>query len=131
MRDVRLANVNKTNKNYDHNNPNFWTLLQQLINEAEIIIDRPKDSAHPKYPDFIYPVDYGFLKGTSASDGNEIDIWVGTSDCKKINGILCTVDPIKKDVETKIVFACTSHEIALVCNEMNKVLRAIYIPSLD
>jgi inorganic pyrophosphatase len=106
----------------------FWAQLQQLIDNSEILIDRPKNSAHPKYPNFIYPLDYGFLKGSSASDGNEIDIWIGTLDNKKINGILCTVDPIKKDVETKIVYSCTNEEIAAIYSKMNEVLRAIYIP---
>ena len=103
-------------------------MLKSLLEASEITIDRPRNSAHPKYPNFIYPVDYGYLKETSASDGNEIDIWIGTSDLKEINGILCTVDPIKKDLETKIVYACTEDEVKIICNTMNKVLRAIYIP---
>ncbi|KKQ32267.1 MAG: hypothetical protein US49_C0011G0008 [candidate division TM6 bacterium GW2011_GWF2_37_49] len=107
----------------------FWVMLCKLVDESEIVIDRPKHSAHPKFPDFIYPVDYGFLKGTKASDGNEIDIWIGTSQNKKINGILCTADPMKKDVETKIIYACTQDEINLICDTMNVVLKAIYIPN--
>jgi inorganic pyrophosphatase len=105
----------------------FWQQLQNLFNSSEIVIDRPKNSAHPHYPTFIYPVNYGYLKGTAASDGNEIDIWSGSSDIKEINGILCTVDPIKKDVETKIIFSCTDDEITEICSIMNKVLKAIYI----
>jgi inorganic pyrophosphatase len=105
----------------------FWQQLQNLFNSSEIVIDRPKHSAHPRYPTFIYPVDYGYLKGTAASDGNEVDIWIGSSDDKEINGILCTVDPIKKDAETKIIYACTNDEIAQICIIMNKVLKAIYI----
>jgi inorganic pyrophosphatase len=110
-----------------HNNPEFWQKLDQLLKTVDIVIDRPKNSAHPRYPDFIYPVDYGYLKGTVASDGNEIDIWVGTDAHKEINGILCTVDPVKKDVETKIVYACTEQEIETIYTTMNKILRAIFI----
>ncbi|WP_205692724.1 hypothetical protein [Lacrimispora amygdalina] len=54
-------------------NPEFWAALEQLANNSEIIIDRPKGSAHPKYPDFIYRVDYGYLKNTSSMDGQGID----------------------------------------------------------
>ena len=111
------------------NDIGFWRMLNTLLERSEIVIERPKNSAHPKYPDFIYPVDYGFLQGTSASDGNEIDIWVGTSANKEINGILCTADPIKRDIETKIVYACTDHEISLIYKKMNEVLKAIYIPN--
>ena len=36
----------------------FWETLDSLVNNSEIVIDRPKGTAHPKYPDFIYKVDY-------------------------------------------------------------------------
>ena len=29
----------------------------------------------------VYPLDYGYLEGTSAMDGEGVDVWVGTS-CK-------------------------------------------------
>ena len=32
----------------------FWSHLDMLVASSEIIIDRPKGSIHPKYPDFIY-----------------------------------------------------------------------------
>lgn len=108
-------------------NNEFWPSLTKLVAENEIVIERPRNTAHPRYSDFIYPIDYGCLKGTSSSDGNEVDIWVGTAECKQINGILCTVDPVKKDVETKIIYACTEDEIAAIYATMNRVLRALYI----
>ena len=115
------------NTSYNSSTHTFWSMLEDMVSKSEIVIDRPKGTAHPKYPDFIYPIDYGFLKGTQASDGNEIDIWLGTSKTKKINGILCTIDPIKHDLETKIIFTCTPDEIKVIIATMNKVLRAIFI----
>ena len=29
-----------------------------------VIVDRPLGSCHPEHPDLIYPVNYGFVKGT-------------------------------------------------------------------
>ena len=43
-------------------NDEFWNALDELVKNSEIIIDRPKGTAHPKFPDFIYKVDYGYLK---------------------------------------------------------------------
>ena len=40
----------------------FWELLDSLVKDSEIVIDRPKGTAHPRYPDSIYKVDYGYLK---------------------------------------------------------------------
>lgn len=36
-----------------HNNRDFWEALDKLADNSEIVIDRPKGTAHPKYPDFI------------------------------------------------------------------------------
>ena len=50
-------------------NEDFWIALDELVNTSEIVIDRPKGSAHPRFPDFIYRVDYGYLKNNSSIDG--------------------------------------------------------------
>jgi inorganic pyrophosphatase len=109
-------------------NKEFWLYLDTLMGSSKIIIDRQKNSAHPRFPDFIYPVDYGFLQDTVAGDGNEIDIFVGTASSRTINGILCTVDLLKKDAEIKIVYACTDQEIDAIYGCMNAQLRALFIP---
>ena len=41
----------------------FWQMLENLVAQSEIVIDRAKGTPHPKFPSFIYPLDYGFLKG--------------------------------------------------------------------
>ena len=38
-------------------------------------IDRPMGSKHPTYG-FIYPLNYGFIPGTQAPDGEELDVYV-------------------------------------------------------
>ena len=89
----------------------FWTKLDQLIVFHEIIIDRPKGSAHPRFPAMIYPLDYGYLKGTKSGDGNEIDIWRGNLKDNYLVGIVCTVDIKKMDTELKLLIGCTENEI--------------------
>ena len=42
---------------------------------VEIQIDRPLDSKHPKH-EFVYEVNYGFVSGTLAPDGEEIDAYI-------------------------------------------------------
>jgi inorganic pyrophosphatase len=61
-----------------------------------MVIDRPKASAHPRFPEFIYPVDYGYLAGTTGGDGDPIDICVGTGNTK-LRGYFETRDDIKRD----------------------------------
>ena len=69
-------------------NEEFWAALDRLVGESEIVIDRPKGTAHPKFPDFIYKVDYGYLKNTSSMDGGGIDVWVGTDEGKRVGGVM-------------------------------------------
>ena len=63
-------------------NNDFWSALDELVLNSEIVIDRPKGTAHPKYPKFIYRLDYGYLKNTSSMDGDGIDVWVGSGEQK-------------------------------------------------
>ena len=94
-------------------NEEFWAALDRLVGESEIVIDRPKGTAHPKFPDFIYKVDYGYLKNTSSMDGGGIDVWVGTDEGKRVGGVMCIVDLLKRDSEIKILIGCTEEEMCI------------------
>ena len=41
-----------------------------------VIIDRPMGTYHPKHKDIFYPVNYGFIPGILAGDGEEQDAYV-------------------------------------------------------
>ncbi|MBR3383372.1 MAG: inorganic pyrophosphatase [Clostridia bacterium] len=98
------------------------------MNSSEIVIDRPKGSAHPRFPDFIYRVDYGYLKDTSSMDGAGIDVWVGSGD-KKVDAVMCIVDLMKKDSEIKILIGCNEEEKTVVYQTHNetKYMKGIMI----
>ena len=96
----------------------FWKALDAIVAGSEIVIDRPKGSAHPKYPDFVYPVDYGYLKDTTSMDGEGIDVWVGSAG-RHIDAIVCTVDLMKRDSEIKILIGCTEEEKRLIYRTLN------------
>lgn len=100
-------------------NEDFWNALDQLVESSEIVIDRPKGSSHPKFPDFIYPVDYGYLKDTSSMDDEGIDVWVGSGE-KKIDSLVCIVDLMKKDSEIKILLGCSEEEKESVYKVLNR-----------
>jgi len=93
-------------------NDEFWQALDKLVSESEIIIERPKGSRHPKYLDYTYPLDYGYLKNTSAMDGDGIDVWKGSSG-NTVDAIICTVDLMKRDGEIKILIGCSDEEMKL------------------
>ena len=39
-------------------------------------IDRPLGSSHPRHPEMIYPINYGYVNGVLAGDGAEQDVYV-------------------------------------------------------
>ena len=93
----------------------FWTHLDHLLESSQIVVDRPQGSAHPRYPDVIYPLDYGYLDNTSGGDGDGIDIWLGSlSGHETIIGAIATVDLSKRDAELKLLVNCTEAEIQIV-----------------
>lgn len=100
------------------NQINFWLALDRLVQEHELIIDRPRGTAHPKFPDFIYPFDYGYLQDTTAMDGHGIDVWRGTANTG-IDGIIVAVDMDKKNSEIKLLFNCSAEEKNIILAAQN------------
>jgi inorganic pyrophosphatase len=88
----------------------FWNRMDQFASHYALVIDRPRGSRHPRYPEITYPFDYGYLKGTQAMDQGGIDVWVGTMAERKVTAIICSVDSFKQDVELKILLSCTPQE---------------------
>ena len=92
----------------------FWERLDDLIKTSEIVLDRPKGTPHPRYPDLVFPLDYGYLEGTRAMDGDELDLWMGTAKHKRLTAIACTIDLKKKDAEIKLLIGCTDEDIETI-----------------
>ena len=41
-----------------------------------VTVDRPLGSAHPEWPEMIYPANYGYIAGIMAPDGEEQDAYI-------------------------------------------------------
>src|SRR5437763_8416404 len=79
----------------------FWELADHLVATSQIVIDRPAGSTHPRVPEVGYPLDYGYLDGTSGGDGEGIDVWRGSLPDARVTGAIMTVDLRKRDAEVK------------------------------
>ena len=40
---------------------------------VKVVVDRPLGSYHPKHKDMYYPINYGYIEGIIAPDGEEQD----------------------------------------------------------
>ena len=88
----------------------FWQALDRLVAGREVVIDRPRGTSHPRYPEFAYPLDYGYLAGTRSGDGEGVDVWIGSQPQQGVTAVVCTVDLLQLDVEVKILLGCTQQE---------------------
>ena len=98
----------------------LFKAIQELVTTSKVVVERPKGSVHPRYPDYIYPLNYGYLDNTSSSDNNCIDVWIGSGDAKLVTGILLVVDPVKKDSEIKVLIGCDDDESAKALESSNR-----------
>ena len=74
---------------------------------VKITVDRPIGSAHPEYPDMIYPVNYGYVEGIIAPGGEEQDAYIlGVYiPVSSFEGRIIAIIHRKNDVEDKWVVA--------------------------
>ena len=101
------------------NNSGFWDRIDRLLLEHRIVIENKKGSKDPDDPTSIYAVDYGFLEGTGAIDGEGVDLWLGSMGTG-VDAILCTVDLLKSDVEIKLLVGCTKEETQWVMDVVKR-----------
>ena len=97
----------------------FWKAVDALVSSGKLVIDRPKGSTHPRFPNIKYEVDYGYIENTTSMDGGGIDIWRGSLSEPVVNAIICTVDLVKKDSEIKLLIGCTEEEMKIICKFHN------------
>ena len=72
-----------------------------------VTVDRPLGSFHPQYPDLYYPVNYGYIKGVMAPDGEEQDAYIlGISEpVTEFTGRVIAIIHRHDDIEEKWVVA--------------------------
>lgn len=72
-----------------------------------VTVDRPLGSYHPEHKDMYYPVNYGYIKGITAPDGEEQDVYILGVDkpVSKFTGKVIAIVHRYNDVEEKWVVA--------------------------
>lgn len=58
-------------------NKDFSDIIGQTVKGK---IDRPLGSHHPRHPEMIYPINYGYVDGIIAGDGAEQDVYIFGTD---------------------------------------------------
>lgn len=72
-----------------------------------VTVDRPLGSRHPRYESMLYPLNYGYIDGVIAGDGEEQDAYIlGVSEpVESFTGTVIAVYHRTNDVEDKWIVA--------------------------
>lgn len=81
--------------------------LTMIGNIVKVTVDRPLGSYHPKHKDIYYPINYGYIEGIIAPDGEEQDAYILGVDkpVKEFVGKIIAIIHRFDDVEEKWVVA--------------------------
>ena len=108
----RLPREEYTSSKHDFIRNTLRTALVKhyLGKTVEVEIDRPIGTPHPKHPEIIYPINYGYIPNVFGGDGEELDVYILGIDKRIEEGDRTTVKIIgivyrKNDVEDKLVGA--------------------------
>lgn len=88
----------------DKSGSNFDCLIGCTVN---VKVDRPLGSVHPKHSDIVYKLNYGYIEGIIASDGEEQDAYIVGVDTplEEFTGKIIAIIHRKNDIENKWVVA--------------------------
>ena len=82
--------------------------MTSLIGKSfKVIVDRPLGSVHPNFPDLVYEINYGYIEGIIAADGEEQDAYIlGVDEAvSEYEGKLIAIIRRLNDVENKWVIS--------------------------
>ncbi len=76
-------------------------------NIVTVTVDRVMGTFHPEHPDIYYPINYGYIKGVIAPDGEEQDAYIlGVSEpVNEFTGEVIAIVHRNNDIEEKWVVA--------------------------
>lgn len=95
------------------NSASLEMAVKLLGKEVEVVFDRPLGSRHPKHG-YVYEVNYGYVAGIIAPDGEELDAYYLGADkpLAKAKGIVRAVVHRIDDDDDKLVVMPPGHSMS-------------------
>ena len=110
--DLKKAGFKRVYLLTDHDSFSRGYEYEQICDERigtklTVTVDRPLGSSHPKYPEHIYPLNYGYIEGMTGGDGEEQDAYILGVDqpVRRFTGKVIAVVKRFDDNEDKLVVA--------------------------
>ena len=78
-----------------------------LGKKVTVTVDRPLGTYHPRHKDIYYPINYGYIKGILAPDGEEQDAYILGVDepVEQFTGVIIAILHRFDDIEEKWIVA--------------------------
>ncbi len=92
-----------------------------LGKKVSMVMDRPLGAKHPKHG-FVYEVNYGFIEGTKAPDGEELDAYyLGVNESmEKGEGVCIAIAHRKNNDDDKLIIV--PENVKMTDDEIMKVI---------
>ena len=90
--------------------PDYGHIIGKVVRGT---VDRPLGSSHPKHPEMVYPVNYGYVDDVFTDDGTEQDVYLFGTDkpLKKFEGKVIAVWHRFDDVEDKWIVSLDGENV--------------------
>lgn len=91
--------------------PDYSHIIGKMVKGT---VDRPLGTSHPRYPEMVYPINYGYVGGVDADDGMEQDVYLfGTDEpLENFEGKVVAVWRRFNDTEDKWIVSLNGEDIA-------------------
>lgn len=95
---------------FNNDSPDYGDIIGKTVSGK---VDRPLGSCHPNNPDMIYPLNYGYVEGITAADGDEQDVYIFGTDkpLKEFKGKIIKVYHRFNDTEDKWIVSLNGEDI--------------------
>ena len=118
------------------NNGYFWQKVDTLLMSCTLNIINHKGEHHKKYPDFIYPLDFGYLVSDLNDDSKGIACYIG-HEHQFCNSAIVSVDILDGECFVQFLIGCNEQQEEQVLKFLNQsefqktviIRRAKEIPS--
>ncbi|APU15081.1 MULTISPECIES: inorganic diphosphatase [Actinoalloteichus] len=98
-----------------------------LHQRVSLRIDRPAGSRHPRHG-YRYPVNYGYLPGVPAPDGDDLDgYYLTTTPVEQANGVVIAVIHRHDDDDDKLVVV-DDHDTDLTDDDIHRLVAFQELP---
>ena len=101
------ADLLKEEQKMRHDIIEYAEISSVIGRTVTVTVDRPLGSYHPEHKDMYYPINYGYVEGIMAPDGEEQDVYIlGVDEAiEKFTGKIIAIVHRNDDVEEKWVVA--------------------------